>query len=303
MKVFSKIRIFDKRTSLEDKIFDVVVLIVLAIVFILVAYPLYFVLIASLSEGSYINRGEVILFPKGFTFESYSLVLRDPRILTGYANTFIYTIFGTLLSVFVTVLAAFPLSRKDMFGHKFFTWFFLFTMYFNGGLIPTYLQAKNLGLVNQRAAVIVIGCLSIWNLIVCRTFFVTNVPDELWEAASIDGCSMYKFFAVIVVPISKTIVAIMVLYYAVGQWNGFWKAMIYLNRSALYPLQLVLRDILLGNQSLMLEGDPEAIAKAIEQGEVMKYAIIVVSSLPVLMFYPHIQKYFVKGVKVGSLKG
>lgn len=294
---------FLKRTSKQDIIFDYTVLILLLAALVIVLYPLYFVVIASVSDANFVNRGEVVFYPKGINLGAYKLVIKDNRILTGYANTIFYTVFGTLLNVIVTICAAFPLSRKNLLFHKFWIWFFLLTMYFNGGLIPLYLQVKSLGLVNTRLAIIVIGCVSVYNLIICRTFFETNIPEELCEAASIDGCSMIKFFFRIVLPNSKAIVAIMVLYYAVGHWNDFFNALIYLNNIKLYPLQLILRDILLANQSIMVDANPELLSKLTQQAEVMKYAIIIVSSLPVLMLYPQIQKYFVNGVMVGAVKG
>lgn len=296
---------FEKRSCVQDKIFDVVVFILLLLIFFIVAYPLYFVLIASISDPNYVNRGEVFLLPKGFSPRAYALVVRDPRILTGYGNTIFYTFFGTLLSVVVTVCAAFPLSRpkKELYGHRTLTWFFLFTMYFSGGLVPTYMQVKNLGLVNTRAVMILLGSVSVWNLIVCRTFFKNTIPNELWEAASVDGCNVFRFFWSIVLPNAKAIIAIMTLYYAVAQWNEYFRALIYLSKSSLYPLQMILRDLLLAAQALTIDADPSLIIEMTKQAESMKYAIIVVSSVPVLALYPFVQKYFVKGVMVGSVKG
>lgn len=296
---------FDKRACRQDKIFDVIVLILLVLIFFLSAYPLYFVLIASISDPNFVNRGEVFLIPKGLSLEAYSLVVRDPRILTGYGNTIFYTIFGTLLSVFVTVCAAFPLSRpkKELFGHRLLTWFFLFTMYFNGGLVPTYMQVKNLGLINTRAVMILLGSISVWNLIVCRTYYKNTIPNELWEAASVDGCNVFRFFYSIVLPNSKAIIAIMTLYYAVAQWNEYFRALIYLNKNSLYPLQMILRDLLLAAQAMTIEADPSLLLEMTRQAETMKFAMIVVSSVPVLAIYPFVQKYFVKGVMVGSVKG
>lgn len=293
-----------KRAVLNnDKAFDVIVFVLLSVIFVAAAYPLYFVIIASISDPDFVNRGEVFLIPKGFMISSYQTVFKDARILLGYQNTIIYTLFGTAISVVITILAAFPLSRKEMVGYKFFIWFFLLTMYFKGGLIPLYLQVRNLGLVNTRASIVVMGALGIWNLIITKTFFQNTIPKELHEAASIDGCSMFQFFAKIVLPNSKAIVAILVLYYAVGQWNDFFKALIYLNDIKLYPLQLILRDILLANQNVMVDADPELIEQLTKQAESMKYAIIIVSSLPVIAIYPFVQRHFVKGVMIGSVKG
>ncbi len=295
--------IFEKRTSKSDKVFDVVVAVSLLIIGIVSFYPLLIVVSASLSDPDFVNRGEVLFLPKGFQLTSYELVFRDDRIITGYINSFIYMILGTILSVMVTIMAAYPLSRKDMLGHAWITWFFLIPMYISGGLIPTFIQVRDIGLLNNPSVMVILGCLSIWNLIVCRTYFQSNIPIELWEAASIDGCSVYKFFFKMVIPNSKAIIAIMVLYYAVGQWNEYFRAMIYLNDSEFFPLQLFLRDILLASQSVSVDADPEIYALMTKQAEAMKYSMIVISSLPVLVLYPFIQKYFVKGVMIGSVKG
>jgi putative aldouronate transport system permease protein len=295
--------LFDIRSPWQDKVFDVLNLIVLILIFFITAYPLYFVLIASVSDPVYVNVGEVFFAPRGWSLRGYELVARDPRILLGYRNTIIYTLCGTLLSVAITVCAGYALSRKDLYGKTFFTLFFLFTMYFNGGLIPTYLQVRNLGLVNTFGVVIIVGSLSIWNLIVCRTFFRNTIPDELWEAASIDGSGTIGFFLKIVIPNSRAIIAIMSLYYAVGQWNDYFKALVYLSKSKLYPLQLILRDLLLSSQTLAVEADPTMLVEITKQAEALKYAMIVVASFPVLALYPLAQKYFVRGIMVGSVKG
>lgn len=292
-----------KRTSKVDMVFDIVVITILTILLVIIAYPLYFILIASVSDANAVNRGNVFLTPIGFDFGTYAMVFKDPRIIRGYANTIFYTVSGTTISVIITICAAFPLSRKNLIFHGLFTWFFLFTMYFNGGLIPTYLQVRNLHLTNTVWAILIVGCMSVFNLIICRTFFSSNIPDELWEAASIDGCSMYKFFYRIVLPNSKAIISIMVLYYAVGIWNDYFKALIYLNDNEMYPLQMVLRDMLIGSEGIDQNIDPSLLDKAAQRGEVMKYAVIIVSSIPVLMLYPFIQKHFVKGIMVGSVKG
>lgn len=292
-----------KNSSTTDKIFDITVLVVLSVILVLVVYPLYFIVIASFSDANAVNRGEVLLWVKGFNLEAYTTVFQDERILRGYWNTIVYTVGGTCISVFITVCAAFPLSRKNLAFHGFWTWFFLITMYFSGGLIPTYLQAQRLHLTNTVWAVMIVGALSVYNLIICRTFFATNIPDELWEAASIDGCSMYKFFWRIVLPNSKAIIAIMVLYYAVAMWNDYMRSLIYLNDVDKYPLQMVLRDLLLSTQNMEQNLDPTLLDKAAQRGQALKYAAIIFSSVPVLAIYPFVQKYFVKGVMIGAVKG
>ncbi|MGL1890712.1 MAG: carbohydrate ABC transporter permease [Spirochaetaceae bacterium] len=293
-----------KRLKIDsDKVFDKVIIVILSVVFVVTLYPLYFVVIASISDAHFVNRGEVFFLPKQIHLGAYKMVLTDPRILMGYKNTIIYTVFGSSLAVIMTVFAAFSLSRRDMVGYKFIIWFFLLTMYFRGGLIPTYIQVQKLGLINTRAAVVIVGSLGIWNLIIAKTFFSNSIPEELWEAANIDGCNMFQFFFRIVLPNSKAIIAIMFLYYAVGQWNDYFKSLIYLNQMNKYPLQLILRDILLANQSVMIDADPEAIEEMTKQAETMKYAMIIVASLPIIMIYPLVQKHFVKGVMIGSIKG
>lgn len=292
-----------RQSSAVDKTFDVIVFILLSITLLLVLYPLYFVVIASFSDANAVNRGDVLFWVKGFSLDAYKSVLQDSRILNGYKNTIFYTLGGTLISVFITVCAAFPLSRKSMAGHKFFTWFFLITMYFGGGLIPTYLQVQKLGIANTVWAVMIVGSLSVYNLIICRTYFNNNIPNELWEAASIDGCSMYKFFYRIVLPNAKAIIAIMVLYYAVAMWNDYMRSLIYLNDVNQYPLQMVLRDLLLSTQGMEQNLDPALLDKAAQRGQSMKYAAIIFSSIPVLILYPFVQKHFVKGVMIGAVKG
>lgn len=292
-----------KRWFKSDKIFDFFMYLLLGLALLIAVYPIILVTSASFSDPDFVNNGKVLLLPKGFRTVSYQLVLKDKRILTGYVNTIFYTVTGTILSVIVTIMAAYPLSQKDIIGHKFITWFFLIPMYISGGLIPTYLQVNRLGLVGSRSSMIIVGCLSIWNLIICRSFYASALPKELNEAAEIDGASTFQYFFKVVVPNTKAIVAIMVLYYAVAQWNEFFKALLYLNDSKQYPLQLILRDILLASQSVSVDASPEMYALLIKQSESMKYAIIVISSLPVICIYPFIQKYFVKGVMVGSVKG
>lgn len=295
--------VFDPRTSYQDKIFDIVVLVLLGVIFLSVLYPLYFVVIASISGADFVNRGEVYVLPKAPSLGAYQLVFRDPRIMLGYKNSIYYTVMHTALSVCVTVAAAFSLSRREMVGYKFFTWFFLLTMYFNGGLIPTYLVVRSVGLVGTRAAIVILGCVGIWNVLICRTYFQNTIPQELWDACSVDGANMFQFFFRVVLPNSKAIIAIMVLYYAVAEWNQFFKGLIYLNKMEMYPLQLILRDILLVNQSVMVEADPEILGELTKQADVIKYAVIIVASVPVLMLYPFVQQYFVKGVMIGSVKG
>lgn len=296
-----------RRNTAADLAFYLLNYLLLAILLVVCAYPLLVIVASSVSDADFVNRGQVLLLPKGFQLKAYELVMRDNRILTGYMNTIYYTVVGTLVRVTLTIMAGFALSRKDMLGYKWLTWFFLIPMYFGGGLIPTYMQATKLGLTGSRMAIVIIGCVSVWNIIVCRTFFHSSIPNELWEAASIDGCSMYRFFRSVVLPNSGTIIAIMVLFYSVGLWNDYFGALIYLQDSSQYPLQLIMRNILLAGQMMSSTPqsgmDPTVMGELTKQADTMKYALIIVSSLPVLILYPFVQKYFVKGVMIGSVKG
>lgn len=289
----------------SDRIFDVVVLILVLLVTVAILYPLYFVVIASFSDPNLVSNGQVILWPKGINFDGYAYILDDNRIWTGYLNTIIYTVFGTLLALILTVPAAYALSRKDLIGRKILMYVFVFTMYFGGGLIPTYLVVQQLGLIDTIWVLIVLGSFSAFNLIICRTFFDSNIPLELQEAAEIDGCGVTRFFFSVVLPLSKAVVAIMILYYAVGHWNDFFSALIYTNRQELQPLQLVMREILIQGQSINPSSvvDPEQMQRMEQIGRSIKYGAIIISTLPMMIAYPFVQKYFVKGVMIGSIKG
>lgn len=290
----------------SDKIFYTINGIILLFLIFIVAYPLYFIIVASFSDPSMVGTGQVWFWPKGFNLEGYKKILEYEMIWVGYRNTIIYTIFGTAINVAITVMAAYPLSRKDLVGRSFFMGLFTFTMYFGGGLIPSYLLVQKLGLVNNPLVLIILGSVSVWNLIITRTFFQSTIPDELFEAASIDGCGNGRFFFQMVLPLSKAIIAVMVVYYAVGHWNSFFNALIYINNRKYKPLQLVLRDILTSQQQLMQEmnqGMEKDMAENTMIAESIKYGIIIVSSLPIMTVYPFAQKYFVKGVMIGSLKG
>ena len=293
-----------KRRTREDIIFDVVNYSVLGIACVLVLYPLYFMIIASISDPNLVATGKVWALPKGFTLEGYKRIFNDGSIWRGYANSITYAGVGAIVSVCMTIAGAYPLSRKDFYGRNFFMIVFIFTMFFGGGLIPTYLLVKNLGMTNKLWAMVIPGAVSVWNLIIARTFFQSTIPDELREAASIDGCSDLSFFFRIVLPLSKPIIAVLALYTIVGQWNGYFDALIYLSKEKLYPLQLILRNILI--QAEPEKGmlvDVETLMAKQRAKELLKYGVIMVSSLPLLIIYPFIQKYFVKGVMIGSIKG
>ena len=267
-------------------------------------YPLYFVVIASVSDATSISSGQVILLPKNVSVVGYQRILQDARIGSGYVNSILYTLGSTLIGVTTTVMAGYSFSRSDLAGRKVLMLLYVFTMYFNGGLIPTYLVVKQLGLMGSPWVVILLGSVSVYNIIIARSFFTNNIPPELLEAASIDGCGNGRFFISIVVPLSKSIIAVLALYFSVDQWNGYFNALVYLNRQEQYPLQLILREILISSQMVQADiGDLDAIQEMQRIAATVKYGVIVVASVPMLMIYPLVQKYFVKGVMIGSVKG
>lgn len=288
-----------------DRAFNIGSYIFLTIILIAVAYPLYFVIIASFSDPVQVGTGKVWLFPKGFTLEGYKRVLGDADIIKGYVNTILYTFVGTCINLIVTLPAAYALSRKDLKGKKPLMFFFLLTMFVSGGLIPTFIIVRGLHLLNTMWALVLPVAMSTYNMIIARTFFQNSIPNELWEVATIDGCSIGRFFVEIVLPLSKAIIAILILYYGVSHWNSYYNAMVYISDRDKFPLQLVLRSILTKNQvpNNMIQADMDLMAQRQYLAEMIKYALIIVSSLPVLVLYPFLQKYFVKGVMIGSVKG
>ena len=295
-----------KKMSRDDLIYEIITKLFLVVVMIVIIYPVYFVLVASFSDPIYVNSGEMLFWPKGFTLLGYQRVFKDSRIWIGYRNTIMYTVLGTTLGVIVTMLAAYSLSRKDLPGRKIIMFLFIFTMYFSGGMIPYYLVVKGLGLVNTRTLMILSGAVSVYNIIIARSFLEANIPEELKDAASIDGCGNARFFAQIVVPLSKAVIAVVALYLAVSYWNSYFNAMIFLTDTDKYPLQLYLRQILLTvseSASMDTTLDPEALIQLQQMGQVIKYGVIVVATVPIICVYPFIQKYFVKGVMIGSVKG
>lgn len=276
----------------------------LGLILLIVAYPIYFVLIASISHPSVVNTGEVIFAPKSLTLEGYSAVFSDSQIMTGYKNSLIYTLVGVLFSVTTTILAAYTLSRKDLPGRKVFMMLIVFTMYFGGGMIPTYLLVNNLGLIDSMWSLIFTGMIVPYNLIVARTFFESSIPGELRESAQLDGCTEWQFFKSVAMPLSKAVVAMMILFYGVAQWNTYFNAMIYIRTRDKYPLQLVLRNILIENQvSQEMMNDAQQAALQMERAGLIKYVSIIVSAAPLMILYPFVQKHFVKGVLIGSVKG
>lgn len=293
-----------KLLTRNDKIFDFINTVFLVSCILIIAYPIIYIISASVSNHKAVISGKVWLFPVDFDLRAYKTVLGYPRIWSGYFNSMLYMVVGTLLSVFLTILAAYPLSRKEFYGRNVFMSMFLFTMLFSGGLIPTYMVIKSLNLIDKRLAMILPNAISVWNVIVTRTYLKANISDELYEAAEIEGCSDFRFLFSFVIPLSGSIIAVMCLFYAVWIWNSYFDALMYLKSKELYPLQIILRNILILNLSdgAMVK-DVSLMARKQGLADVMKYALIVVSSLPLLVIYPFVQKHFVKGVMIGSLKG
>lgn len=290
----------------KDKIFNVINYTLLVLFLLLLLYPLIYIISCSFSSGEALITGQVKLLPVNPCLLCYKTVFNYPPIWTGYLNSLIYTICGTFINILLTICAAYPLSRKDLKGRGFINWFFLFTMMFNGGLVPNYMLVQNLHLMNTRWAIILTGALSAYNVIVARAFFQQMIPNELLEASKLDGCSDFRFLSSIVVPLSKPIIAVVALWAAVGLWNSYFLPLIYLNDASLQPLQLVLRNILLISTQIDFSKttiSPEMLQNAKYLSELLKYGSIVVASLPLMVIYPFIQKYFVKGVMIGSLKG
>lgn len=301
----ARAKTYFKSNSPSDIVFDFTVLILCLLVFFIIAYPLYFVIIASVSDSTLVSTGQVTLYPKGISFFGYEKIFEDTRIWTGYMNTIIYTVFGTIVNLAFTLPAAYALSRKEFKPRVYIMFFFVFTMFFNGGLIPTYILMDNLNLINTRLVFIIPFSVNVFNLIIVRTFFETTIPNELYEAAVIDGCTHFQYFFKIVIPLSKAVISVIGLYYLVGHWNDFFTGLIYIRDYDKQPLQIVLRDILLANQ-VFQEGagmGGEAGGYAQRFADQIKYAVIIVSTLPVLVIYPFLQKYFEKGVMIGSIKG
>lgn len=291
------------RESFSDRLFLFVVYVFLTVVLLIVLYPLVFVVSSSFSSPLAVSSGRVWLWPVDFSLRGYQVAFSNPQIITGYANSLYYTIFGTLISVTLTVLIAYPLSRRTLWGRNTLMLFIVFTMIFSGGLIPTYLVVQNLGLLNTRWALLIPQAVAAWQVIIARTFFQVSIPEELAEAAELDGCSDLRFLWSVVLPLSKPIIAVLVLMYAVGQWNAYFDALLYLKSADLHPLQLVLRSILILNTTTSGSMEASAMVERQQMADLLKYSLIVVGSLPVLLIYPFAQRYFVRGMLIGSLKG
>ncbi len=292
-----------KKKSKGDRAFDITLVVISILIILVIAYPLYFVVIASFSQPEAVLGGKLRFLPVGFNLESYQMVLTEPKVWTGYRNTLLYTVLGTCINLVLTTLAAYPLSRKDMPFRGLLTFVASFTMLFGGGMIPVYLVVRGLKLTDSIWAMVIPNALATYNMLVMKNYFQSSIPEELQEAAAIDGCDHFGTLIRVVLPLSAPIMAVIVLFYAVGHWNAFFNAIIYLRNQDLFPLQVVLRDILLQNSLEAVGGDLTGMYEKVMRGESMKYALIIVASAPVIMLYPFVQKYFVKGVMVGAIKG
>ena len=297
------------RDSVTDRIFNVFLTIICAGALLIAFYPLYFVLMASMSDPQYVNSGRFLLYPAGFTLEGYQQVLADERVWIGYVNSIIYALGGILYGLVTAVPLGYALSRKELPCRKFLTGLFIFTMYFQGGMVPLYLTVKELGLIDTRLIIIILGSFAMYNVIIVRSYFATSLPEELREASLIDGCGDLRYFVKIALPLAKPIIAVVTLYILIAKWNEFTNAMIYLNKRKLYPLQLYLRELLLtfssmaGSATGAMAADAETLERYHKLSQIIRYGFIVIASLPLLIAYPFVQKYFVQGVMIGSLKG
>ncbi|AIQ25442.1 sugar ABC transporter permease [Paenibacillus sp. VTT E-133280] len=290
------------KESTGDKLFLTTIYILLSLVVIAVIYPLIFIISSSISSPAAVTSGRVWLWPVDISFKGFKVLLNTPEIITGYGNSIFYTAAGTFISVVLTIMIAYPLSRRGFFGRNTLMMIITFTMIFSGGLIPTYMVVKELHLIDTRWALLIPNAIWVWQVIIARSFFQSSIPEELLEASEIDGCSDMRFVWSVVIPLSKPIIAVLVLMYAVGQWNAYFDALIYLKSANLFPLQLVLRSIIIQNNSA---GTMDAMKMVERQqlAELLKYALIVIATLPVLVIYPFVQRYFVQGMLVGSVKG
>ena len=293
------------RMSRSDMILYTIIGIIMTLLCMIILYPLIFVVSSSFSAGTAVTAGKVILWPVEPTVQGYKIVFAYKAVWKGYVNTIFITVVATAINVILTTLVAYPLSRRKLQGKRFYMTLFMIPMFFSGGLIPSYILISNLGLVGSQWAIILSGAISIYNMVIMRTFFQNSIPDELFEAAKIDGITDIGYLLKIVLPLSKAVFSVIILYYAVAHWNSYFNSMLYLRDRELWPLQLVLRDILAGASKIDLSQieDPELLKAMIGTTDVMKYSLIVISSVPVIIAYPFVQKYFEKGVMIGAVKG
>lgn len=293
-----------QRRGMSDKTFNAIVMVIMITFLIIVLYPLIYVVSSSFSSGTAVTTGRVLLWPVEFSVEGYKIVFSNKQVWTGYANTIFYTVGATLFGLISIIMTAYPLSRKGFQWRDFYAWYFIIPMYIGGGIIPTYIWMTDLHLVDTRLFMIISGAVGMSNVILMRTYFQSSIPNELLESAKMDGISDIGYLLKIVLPLSKAVVSVVTLYLIVGEWNSYFTGMIYLRDEAKWPLQLVLRQIL--NTSTMNAQnvqDASLLAEMSAQADVMKYALIVVSAVPMLILYPFVQKFFEKGVMIGSVKG
>ena len=291
------------RRQRKDVVFDVVLYTICALLLVVILYPLWFIIIASFSDPSAVAGGHVWLWPVGFTLDGYDELLRQPKVWIGYRNTIAYTVVGTLIGLAVNIPAAYALSRKDLWGRRGLMGLYVFTMFFSGGLIPIFLTVQQAGLYNTFWVLVLPFSVSAYNIIVARTFFETSLPPDLWDAAQIDGCGNLRFFFTMALPLSKAVISVIALWTAVGQWNSYFNALIYIRDENLYPLQLIMRNILITNQNFAALGTGEAAMIAMRRANLVRYAMIIVATVPIMCVYPFIQKYFDQGVMIGAVKG
>lgn len=299
----AKLKSIRRQVTGKDLAFNIVLYAICIIILLIVVYPLYFIVIASFSNPTEVANGKVWLWPSQFTVDGYKEILRHAEIWVGYRNTIFYTVAGTLIGLAVNIPAAYALSRRDLVGRKVITFYFIFTMFFNGGLIPTYFTIRDFGLYNSFWVMVLPFSVVVYHIIIARTFFDSSLPQGLLDAAQIDGCSNLRFFFQIALPLSKAVLAVIALYTAVAQWNAYFNALVYIKDDGLKPLQLITRNILITNQSLAGPGDGLAAQEARRLSELMKYAVIIVTTVPIMCVYPFVQKYFSKGVMIGAIKG
>lgn len=289
--------------TVPDRILTAFVWILLILILLVIVVPILFIVASSFSDPSAVTAGKVFLWPVDFSLAGYRVIFQSPNIMQGFYNSVIYTLLGTVISVTLTLFAGYPLSRKDLKIRGPVLFLFSVTMFFNGGMIPTYLVVSKLHLIDTIWAMVLPSAMGVWNVILTKTYIQSSIPDEIYESAALDGCSDWKYFIHMVIPLSKPIIAVMVLLYAVGKWNDFFSGLIYLNDASLQPLQLILRNILVQNDASGMAMNLGEQMNRQELKTLMQYSLIIVSSVPVLILYPFIQKYFVKGIMLGSIKG
>ncbi|RKJ41651.1 carbohydrate ABC transporter permease [Acutalibacter sp. 1XD8-33] len=292
-----------RQVTRNDLIFNIILYGISVLILLVVIYPLYFIIIASFSNPTEVANGKVWFVPSQFTVDGYKEIMRHPELWIGYRNTIVYTVLGTVIGLAVNIPAAYALSRRDLVGRKLITFFFIFTMFFNGGLIPTYFTIRDFGLYDTLWVMVLPFSVVVYHIIIARTFFDSSLPQGILDAAQIDGCGNLRFFFQIALPLSKAVLAVIALYTAVSQWNAYFNALVYIRNEDLKPLQLVIRNILITNQAMAGTGDGLAAQEARRLSELMKYAVIIISTVPIMCVYPFVQKYFSQGVMIGAIKG